>query len=274
MYPVNAVLVHKNSLGYADPHFGRPAPSDPICNTGFFAKPKPPKPLSIVADISMNDIQRAAIENDPYLKSLAQRLGSYKPTHCHNTQSCGKVRKQVQAGRGRSFREVFECINVRRVDPHAKAAYERDLASFKTALAQKVENITQTVPYKGHNIKPKVHDLKIRYHVSFNISGKAGDYPSLKEAKAAVDNEVALGPGGVEAKEEFENLAKKVGEQKAAKDIVEKQERDAATVEAAKRMDAAKKDAAEKPKLGTGTKIAIGAGALIVLGSLGYFVTR
>ena len=127
------------------------------------------------------------------------------------------------------------------------------LKEYERVRKQVLNRISNPIPYKGHVIRPVVKGNDIEYQVTFDISGKRGTFNSPEEAKAAVDNEVALGPGGIKAKDEFEALAQRVGEEQAALLLAKKHQAPQAPGQAA---------SSQAQGMSTAAKLAIGAAAV------------
>lgn len=171
--------------------------------------------------------------------SSVQRKG-YKGTTMTRTTSW-------QGGRWVGSPEQIE--RLKRLERAIITASSRYEAARKAVAGR----LSQAIPYKGHVIKPVVQNNDVVYKVTFNISKKAGTFASPEEAKAAIDNEVAFGPGGVAAKEAFEQRAQEVGEEQAAREIAHKQEEQEAVGPA---------QAVESRGLSTGAKVGLAAAAV------------
>ena len=152
-----------------------------------------------------------------YIKQSARRLKSYKGTPMTATT-------QWDPKRNRWTGNPAQIEQLKRMVVTIRSAADRYINARKAVL----NRLSNAIPYKGHVIKPEVSSNDVRYKVTFNISKKTGSFSSPEEAKAAIDNEVAFGPGGVEAAEAFEKRAEEVGEQQAAQEIITRQQQTAA----------------------------------------------
>ena len=209
--------------------------------------PPPPKVGACTCDGRNGGISQAWLNKAHAMGlSWAKRRHSYrckKSSRARTYSTCYKYEGPIQAGKSKRNSDgkmwdgsnddvistrIINSYNEKKAAMIASSAEKRELDTARKAALAVIAN---PVPFQGHVITPKVEGGKLVFTVRLAFSGKTQTYPSLEKAKAAILNEVALGPGGLEAKKEFEDLAKKVGEDKAAKQIVETGKADKQTAE-------------------------------------------
>lgn len=218
-----------------------------------------PSPLNAIVDQDPNVFNARSVAE----QAVFAFQSAYPMTYTYTQKPLRRIESAkgttrtgtTQFKNGKWIGSPTQIEQLKRMERNIVDAVSRYVAARKAVL----NRISNAIPYKGHVIRPVITGNAVQYTVNFNISKKVGTFPSPEDAKAAIDNEVAFGPGGVEAKEAFEQRAQEVGEEKAAQEIIQRQQ--------AASAPASEQDAPTAPEpagggLSTGAKIGIAAAAV------------